>query len=218
MQEKMKNISDISERLQGLIRTTGNNPNSFAKKLGYDRSQAVYDMINGKAQPSYDFFKRLKASEYSDISIDEVFFNSENIVSESKGIYLKNLGVPIIPYSAIAGINGYAISVMEHEVTNYINLPFLKEKGDFAFKIEGDSMSPKYHEGCYVICKKIELSELKYDNVYLICIDHSPMLKRILPSDNGYILCRSDNPTHRDFSINKKNITAIAKVIACISL
>ena len=46
------------------------NPNSFAKTLSYERSQAIYDLLNGKAMPSSDFFLRLKKSEFSDISID----------------------------------------------------------------------------------------------------------------------------------------------------
>jgi transcriptional regulator with XRE-family HTH domain len=61
----VKNITDIPERIKQLIDSAGVNPNEFAKKLGYNRSQAVYDMLNGKAKPSFDFFEKLLHSEYS---------------------------------------------------------------------------------------------------------------------------------------------------------
>lgn len=59
--------SEISERIALVLSTLSLSPNSFAKKLGYDRSQTIYDIINGKSAPSYDFFKRFQTSEYSEV-------------------------------------------------------------------------------------------------------------------------------------------------------
>ena len=66
----MQKNAEISARISQLIDYLNLNPNSFSKKLQYDRSQVVYDILNGKALPSSDFYIRLKNSEYSDISID----------------------------------------------------------------------------------------------------------------------------------------------------
>jgi len=62
----MKNISTISERVSQLIDSFNININQFAKNLGYERSQAIYDIANGKSKPSFDFFERLILSEYSE--------------------------------------------------------------------------------------------------------------------------------------------------------
>lgn len=63
----MKEITEISERISIMIESLGSNPNSFAKSLGYPRAQTIYDIVNGKSAPSYDFFRRFQLSEYSDI-------------------------------------------------------------------------------------------------------------------------------------------------------
>ena len=81
----MNKNTDISERIEQLIKYLGLSPNSFAKKLNYKRSQAVYDMIHGKAKPSFDFFKRLLDSEYSElINLEYMFTGKGNIVKKHK--------------------------------------------------------------------------------------------------------------------------------------
>lgn len=65
--EKGKKNTDISARIAEILAHTGDTRNSFAVKLGYERAQTVYDVINMKSAPSYDFFRRFSLSEYSDI-------------------------------------------------------------------------------------------------------------------------------------------------------
>gem|GEM_PF-2511848 len=69
--ELSKKDTEISERVSLMIHKLSSNPNSFATDLGYERSQTIYDIINGKSAPSYDFFRRFMLSEYSKlVSID----------------------------------------------------------------------------------------------------------------------------------------------------
>ena len=63
--------TEISERVSLIIHTLALTPNGFASNLGYERSQTIYDIINGKSAPSYDFFRRFMLSPYSrKINID----------------------------------------------------------------------------------------------------------------------------------------------------
>jgi predicted transcriptional regulator len=63
--------TEISERVSLMIQKLSLNPNSFAAGLGYKRSQTIYDIINGKSAPSYDFFHRFMLSPYArQINID----------------------------------------------------------------------------------------------------------------------------------------------------
>lgn len=62
MREKNAEISARVERMIDLLHT---NPNKMANALGYGRAQTIYDILNGKAAPSYDFFRRFLASGYA---------------------------------------------------------------------------------------------------------------------------------------------------------
>lgn len=59
--------AEISARIAGMIEILHETPNSFAKKLGYSRSQTIYDILNGKSAPSYDFFNKVFSTEYSEV-------------------------------------------------------------------------------------------------------------------------------------------------------
>lgn len=63
--EKEEKNAEISARIAEIIERVGENPNSFAKCLGYSRAQTIYDILNGKSAPSYDFFKRFANTEIS---------------------------------------------------------------------------------------------------------------------------------------------------------
>ncbi len=61
---KEKN-AEISARIDEVICILHTNPNKFANALGYSRAQTIYDILEGKSAPSYDFFKRFTMSGYS---------------------------------------------------------------------------------------------------------------------------------------------------------
>lgn len=58
--------AEISARIGEVVRILGETPNSFALRLGYKRAQTLYDILNGKSAPSYDFFRKFALSEYSE--------------------------------------------------------------------------------------------------------------------------------------------------------
>lgn len=60
-------MTKISDRLRIIIEKEGITPSKFSKKLGYDRSQTIHDILNAKSNPSYDFFYKFIKSEYSEI-------------------------------------------------------------------------------------------------------------------------------------------------------
>ena len=65
--ENQEKNAEISARVRFIIDDIGVSPNAFALKLNYKRGQTVYDILNGKSAPSYDFFNRFMFSDYSEI-------------------------------------------------------------------------------------------------------------------------------------------------------
>ena len=83
--ESSKKNTEISARVARMIEILGQNPNSFAKKLGYGRAQTIYDIIEGKSAPSYDFFNRFVMSEFS------VSFNLRWLLAGEGTPFLENI-------------------------------------------------------------------------------------------------------------------------------
>jgi predicted transcriptional regulator len=81
----MKDNTNISERILSLLDYLNITRNVFAKKLGYTRSQVIYDIINGKSKPSFDFFDKLFHSEYSEL-IDSIWLitGKGNMLNKNK--------------------------------------------------------------------------------------------------------------------------------------
>lgn len=66
MQENTEKISEISERIKQVLDYLNVSVSQFAKKIGISRPQGIYDYLNGKVKPSFDFFNAFAKSEYSE--------------------------------------------------------------------------------------------------------------------------------------------------------
>lgn len=82
---KEKN-AEISARIREIIEDLNLSPNAFALKLNYKRAQTVYDILNGKSAPSYDFFNRFMLSEYS------VTYSMDWLLTGRGNMYLPRIG------------------------------------------------------------------------------------------------------------------------------
>ena len=82
--------TEISARIAEIIEKIGENPSSFAKRLGYSRAQTIYDILNGKSAPSYDFFNRFANAEFSaKINLQWLLAGRGNMLVSDGGIPLE---------------------------------------------------------------------------------------------------------------------------------
>jgi transcriptional regulator with XRE-family HTH domain len=58
-------MTKISERVKIIVDNESVTIAKFSQNLGYERSQTIHDIVNGKSNPSYDFFYKFVKSEYS---------------------------------------------------------------------------------------------------------------------------------------------------------
>lgn len=84
--ENQEKNAGISARIRSIIDDIGVSPNAFALKLNYKRGQTVYDILNGKSAPSYDFFNRFMLSAYSEI------YSMDWLLTGRGDMYLPRIG------------------------------------------------------------------------------------------------------------------------------
>ncbi len=131
-----------------------------------------------------------------------------------------NVGIPLIPISAMAGKGKGDISISEHDIVSRFIIPeWSKKQVDFLIRIEGNSMYPRYCAGDLIACRKVQdTSFFVWGKVYVLNTDQGAMVKRIFESKKpGYLLCKSDNAEHYPpFDIPMDSIYGISIVIGGI--
>ncbi len=128
-------------------------------------------------------------------------------------------GIPLIPFSAMAGALTSAQTVLEHECDRYV-VPAFKG-ADFLIQVKGSSMYPKYSSGDIVACQRVTMDKLffQWNKVYVIDTDQGPLIKRIKPGhDKDHVLIVSDNEKYDPFELPCASIYAVALVIGVIRL
>jgi phage repressor protein C with HTH and peptisase S24 domain len=213
----MREISSIKKKILKHLENKGVSAYEFYQKSGV--SNGVLSQKGGISEDNIMKF----LSVFPDVDAnwllkdqDYVINNREYSASEPEALYEKK-GVPLIPSSAIAGSNSVGLSISNSDIEAHINIPFIQQKSDWAIRVEGNSMVPTLLHGSYVMFRSIELSDLKVGKVYLINIDHAPVIKRLYLNHDNTITCRSDNHLYRDFKVNLNQVTYLAEITAVIT-
>lgn len=238
----MKN-TNISERLLQLIEYLGITPNEFGQNLGYKRSQAVYDMINGKSKPSFDFFEKFLNSEYSESAslewvitgrghINQILGKELPEVREPASVFklrtdtvMDHQSIPLYNIEASAGIVTLFRDSKEFTPIDFIQIPNLP-KCDGALYVTGDSMYPLLKSGDIIMYKQMhDLSQgIIWGEMYLVSVDYDGdeivSVKWIKKSELGeeYIKLVSQNQHHQDRDVPLSRVKAMAIVKASIRI
>lgn len=128
-------------------------------------------------------------------------------------------GIPLIPFSAMAGALRGEIQVCEYECEHYIVPEF--KTANFLITINGDSMLPTYKSGDIVACQREAMTSVffQWNRPYVLDTAQGAILKRIRPgSDKEHILIVSDNPAYIPFELPLSEIYSVALVIGFIRL
>lgn len=230
--EKYDINSTISERIAEILAFAGENKNSFAKKLGYDRAQTVYDVINGKSSPSFDFLRKFQMSEFSEtINIEWLLTGKGNMIKSdnTKEENLRIIHNPVYSdkliedqevflYDIYAAANLKTLFLnKDQNILGKISIPNIPAC-DGAVYINGDSMYPLLKSGDIIAYKEIKsIENIIYGEMYLISFDMDGdeflTVKYINKSDvDGYIKLVSYNSHHDPKDIPLKSINALGLV------
>ncbi len=128
-------------------------------------------------------------------------------------------GIPLIPFSAMAGALTGEQSALEYECERYVVPAF--HNADFLMPVKGNSMTPTYISGDIVACQRVPLTDLffQWNKPYVLDTAQGAIIKRIKPgSDKDHVLIVSDNKEYDPFELPYKDIYAVALVIGLIRL
>ena len=221
------------ERLEALIAHYSNGkPTQFAKYIGVApstistwlaRDSFDYDLLFAKCEnisPEWLFTGNgdmLKTTDESEPTIAEQ--RSAVTIYPAKHVDDWYQGIPLIPFSAMAGALRGEIQVCEYECEHYIVPEF--KTANFLITINGDSMLPTYKSGDIVACQREAMTSVffQWNRPYVLDTAQGAILKRIRPgSDKEHILIVSDNPAYDPFELPLSEIYSVALVIGFIRL
>ena len=128
-------------------------------------------------------------------------------------------GIPLIPFSAMAGALTGEQSALEYECERYVVPAF--HNAEFLIPVKGNSMTPTYISGDIVACQRVPMTDIffQWNKPYVLDTAQGAIIKRIKPgSDKDHVLIVSDNKEYDPFELPYKDIYAVALVIGLIRL
>lgn len=239
MQEKEVKNSEISERIAKLIERLGFNPNTFANTLGYKRSQTIYDILNGKSKPSFDFFARLMNTDISErCNLEWLFTGRGDMLKGGDGqqalpevqqsfplrtdriVDLQS--IPLYEIDATAGLVSLFDDTLRKEPISHLQIPNLPAC-DGAVYVRGDSMYPLLKSGDIVLYKEVRNSveNMLWGEMYLLSFmldgeDYITIKYLQKADDERYVRLVSHNPYHAPKEIPIDSIRALALIKASV--
>jgi phage repressor protein C with HTH and peptisase S24 domain len=211
------------ERLQRYMRHKGINDNQLT--VSCDLSVGLIGKLrkSGGGMSSTSLEKVLKC--YTDLSPEWLLTGRGNMILAKDPLPTATLatkmghGIPLIPFSAMAGAFTSEQTALENECERYV-VPAFKG-ADFLIQVSGNSMVPTYNSGDYVACKKVPLDGLffQWNKVYVISTVQGPLIKRIKPANTpDCVLIVSDNEEYPPFELPVSEIHGVAIVVGVIRL
>lgn len=175
--------------------------------------QTISSITGGTLKPSPGLLQKLKENPEWDTSmIPDVLLQKKSTSSVSKVKSIK-----ILPQSAAAGFlseNNGADIVRADEFISFVD--FVERSADFAIRVDGDSMYPRYNSGEVLACRILLDRDLfDFGRVYVLNTRNGCVVKKVLPSggDPDKVLCHSENPMYPDYEISKSDILGVAVVV-----
>lgn len=232
--EKGNKNADISARIAEILDCFSASKNAFALKLGYERAQTVYDIINGKSAPSYDFFKKFQFSEYSEVINTDWLLTGRGSMLKSEDVALmgdkegeKEGNLPEVnyeykgaPYYNVDFIGGFDL-VLNDQTRNpdyYINFAPYNKEGVIWCNITGHSMEPELNNGDFIAMKEMHspIQYLPAGEIYGIITEDYRTVKRIRMADQkGFVRLIPTNKSP-EYAEQEIPIEMIRKVYAVL--
>ncbi|RZF62487.1 S24 family peptidase [Sphingobacterium corticibacterium] len=196
-------------RLDRVIQYFGLNVNSFAREIGLNRAERLYQIKKG----NYAISKNL-------VSIIVKRFPEVNdiwLLTGEGQMLTSGAGLAKIPLYNI-GLDAFGDDLSTLPVTDELDIPVLAGS-DFAFVNPGDAMSPEIGNGSVVFVKKVEKEAVVFGDIYLILSSHMNVVRYVRGlDDKNWRLVAKNATNFDDIIMNKANVKAVYKVKGVLSM
>ena len=230
--EKSEKNAEISARISKILEKEGLTPNNFAQKLGYPRSQTIYDIINCKSAPSYDFFNRFVASGFSEVyNLDWLLTGRGDMSKEKHENNTENINIssnqPSIsfevghgaPYYDVDFIGGFSEIINDQTTVPTCNIivPGF-EKALVWCNVTGHSMEPKICHGDIIALRECTINDIQYGEIYAVVLDSFRTIKILRRGTTPDVLRYVPiNPDFDDQEFRLSRIIRIFEVLGSIA-
>lgn len=223
MQEIKQEKSQIKRNISLYLHKKGVSDYEFYKKSGITRG--ILSQPNGISEDNISRFLayapdvnvvwlltgegEMLKTEHTSVGMPPVAHQTDN----------PKEGIPLIPFSAMAGALMGEQTALEYECERYVVPAF--SGADFLMQVKGSSMVPTYISGDIVACRRVPMSDLffQWNKPYVLDTAQGAIIKRIKPgSDKQHVLIVSDNKDYDPFELPCEDIYAVALVIGIIRL
>lgn len=218
MQENKQEKSPIKQKILLYLTKKGVSEYEFYKKSGITRG--ILAQNNGISEENLARFLAY-APEVNEQWL--LTGNGEMIKDDKREVAHQTEnpkeGIPLIPFSAMAGALTGEQSALEYECERYVVPAF--HNADFLMPVKGNSMTPTYISGDIVACQRVPMTDIffQWNKPYVLDTAQGAIIKRIKPgSDKDHVLIVSDNKEYDPFELPYKDIYAVALVIGLIRL
>ena len=197
------------ERLEKVIQYLGFNVNSFAKEIGLNRAERLYQIKRG----NYAISKNLAgtiAARFPDINDAWLITGEGNMLKDGDNFYK----IPLYNVS----LDEFKTDLSQMTAAHELEIPILSGS-DFAIVNEGEAMSPEIEHGSVVFVKEVDKSAVIYGDIYMIIAEHINIIRFVRGLDENRWKLVAKNSTHYDdIILDQQTVKAIYKVKGVLSM
>lgn len=197
------------ERLQKVIHHLGFNVNSFAREIGLNRAERLYQIKRG----NYDISKNLASiiSRYFPKINEAWLITGEGSMLKDVDNYQK---IPLFNVS----LDNFNTDLKQMTPAHELDIPILSGS-DFALVNEGDAMSPEIEHASIVFFKEVDKSAIIYGDIYLIITEHLSLIRFVRDADKeNWRLVAKNSVHYDDIILSKKDVKLVYKVKGVLSM
>ena len=194
---------DRGERLKNIIEEKGYSVMSLSRESGVPyttiRSMIERDLTNASID------NVIKICRVLGIDVESLIDQRNGVVAEKKTSYITKPTISLPLYGDIAAGALSTVEPVTKDNVEYITLPknmlgkYANRRDLFALKVNGESMNKIIPNGSYVVCKPIEIEELKEDDIVIFSHDSEYSMKRFRRDEENQLLIFSPESTDRKY-------------------